>query len=337
MKKLFYLLCLFSVVFLFGCGQTVVETLNIPPGPRLSGAGAGRTIVILPFADYTYASNLAAAYRRNLTITETLTDRLVVNGFSLPVQEDVFSYLVDQEIIKISNYDDIVSKSIRNELENDWSDLMKAEHRRYQQEQMLRKANKISESPGTHGLSRENVSKIGRVFNADYVVRGRILEYRTRQEGTWAPWKRGLLPFITGTTKQVLWGFAESDYYDMLNETVSGGILGAAIGSTVDDPYPNHKVIFGDAGIKANTVVWGAAGALAGKISDHSGRIDQAVVQLRVWVQEAVSGNVVWTNRVDVKVSPVTVLADGQYDALFNTAINKGVTTLVNDFVSYGL
>ena len=337
MKKLFYLLCLFSAVFVSGCGQTVVETLNVPPGPRLSGAGAGRTIVILPFADYTYASNLAAAHRRNLAVTETLTDRLVANGFSLPVQEDVFSYLVDQKIINITSYDDIASKSISIELENDWSDLMKTHLRKYQQEQMLRKANKISESPGTHALSRENVSKIGRTFNADYIVRGRILEYKTRQEGTWAPWKRGLLPFITGTTKQVLWGFAESDYYDTLNQMVSGGILGATIGSTADHPYPKHKEIFGDAGIKANTVVWAAAGAVAGKLSSHSGRIDQAVVQLRVWVQEAVSGNVGWTNRVDVKVSPESVLADGQYDELFNSAINKGVTTLVNDFVSYGL
>jgi len=54
-------------------------------------------------------------------------------------------------------------------------------------------------------------------------------------------------------------------------------------------------------------------------------------------VQEASTGNVVWTNRVDVKVSPETVFADSQYDALFDQAINKGVETLVDNFVTTGL
>ena len=60
-------------------------------------------------------------------------------------------------------------------------------------------------------------------------------------------------------------------------------------------------------------------------------------MQLRIWVQEAVSGNVVWTNRVDVKVSPESFLADNQYDALFDKAIEKGVTTLIDNFVTTGL
>ena len=58
---------------------------------------------------------------------------------------------------------------------------------------------------------------------------------------------------------------------------------------------------------------------------------------MRVWVQEAATGNVVWSNRVRVLVSPETMFADNQYDALFNTAIEKGVDALVNDFVTYGL
>jgi hypothetical protein len=51
-------------------------------------------------------------------------------------------------------------------------------------------------------------------------------------------------------------------------------------------------------------------------------------------VQEDSTGNVVWTNRVDVKVSPATVMADKQYDALFDQAIEKGVATLVDNFVT---
>lgn len=87
----------------------------------------------------------------------------------------------------------------------------------------------------------------------------------------------------------------------------------------------------------SNAVVWSAAGYGIGKVSHTSGKVDQAAVQLRVWVQEASTGNVVWSNRVRVLVSPESFLADNQYDTLFNLAIEKGVTTLVDHFVTYGL
>ncbi len=58
---------------------------------------------------------------------------------------------------------------------------------------------------------------------------------------------------------------------------------------------------------------------------------------MRVWVQEAATGNVLWTNRVRVLVSPESVFADKQYDTLFNKAIEKGVDSLVDNFVTYGL
>ncbi len=56
-----------------------------------------------------------------------------------------------------------------------------------------------------------------------------------------------------------------------------------------------------------------------------------------MWVQDATSGQVVWTNRAMVRVSPESIFADGQYDDLFNKAIEKGVTSLVANFVTNGL
>jgi len=331
MKKFQYLLCLLSVVIITGCGQTVIETLNVPAGPGINGPGAGRTVVLLPFADYTDAYKLSSAYRRNLAISETLTDRLVANGFRLPIQEDVFRYLIEQNFINVADYEDGGSKSLSNELQNEWSETMKIALRKYQQQQRMKQASKITKSPGTHGLTRDSVAKIGRMFNADYIVRGRILEYKTRQETIWAPWKKGILPFISGTTSQMFYGFAGSDHYDTLNQTMTTGATGAAIGAIV-----------GTTSSASNSVLWGsvtggAIGALVGNQASNSGKVDQAVVQMRIWIQEAASGNVVWTNRVDVKVSPESVMADAQYDLLFDKAINKGISTLVNDFVTYGL
>jgi hypothetical protein len=179
---------------------------------------------------------------------------------------------------------------------------------------------------------------MGRRFNADYIVRGRILEYKTRQEASWAPWKKGVLPFVNGGTNRILNGFASSDAYDERNEALTGMLLGGIIGYNYTTwPWDDGQTFFGMADGTANTVTWAAVGAGLGKVSHSSGQIDQAAVQMRIWVQEATTGNVIWTNRVRVLVSPQTVFADKQYDTLFNKAIEKGVDTLINHFVSYGL
>ena len=337
MKRLKYALCGLMLLLLTGCGQTVVETLQVPQASDPNAPGKGKTIVILPFADYTNADSLAAAHRRDMAITESLTDRLVANGFNLPIQEDVFAYMVDQSIINLVAYEQNNSVSLNNELSGEWGDVMKDQIRGYIAEQQSQRDNQIVASPGTHGLTEQSVAKIGRKFNADYIVRGRILEFKTRQEHTWAPWKRGILPFISGTTSQVAFGFADTDQYDNWNNMIAGGTWGAIIGHNVNGPWDadGDTNILGISGSQnANTILWGAVGAALGKQAKNSGQVDQAVVQMRIWVQEAATGNVVWTNRVDVKVSPESVLADKQYDALFNQAIEKGVTTLVDNFVT---
>ncbi|MBU1420780.1 MAG: hypothetical protein KKI15_20045 [Proteobacteria bacterium] len=339
MKRFTYLLVWMLLLAMTGCGQTVVETLKVPDA-NPNGPGQGMTMVILPFADYSYADSLASAHRRNLSITEALTDNLVGNGFGLPVQEDVFNYMIEQNIINIAKYDTSSYNSLSNELESDWSDAMKNEIDYYINQQKSQSGGKVAESPGSHGITQGVISKIGRNFNADYIMRGRILEFKTRQEHSWAPWKRGILPFISGTTSQIAFGFAESDKYDNMGMMAAGGTWGAIIGHNVGgpwDPQGGDSIlgITGDA--TANTILWGAVGAGLGHMSKHSGNLTQAVVQMRIWVQEASTGNVVWTNRVDVKVSPETVFADSQYDALFDQAINKGVATLVDNFVTTGL
>ncbi len=321
-----------------GCGQTTIETLKVPAKVATNVPGKGMTVVILPFADYSYADNLESAYRRNLSITEALTDQLVSNGFNLPVQEDVLHYLVAEKIIDIAAYDEGGTTSLSYELnDGDWSGAMKNKIQDYINMQHAEKDKTVDATPGTHALSQEAIVKIGRKFGANYVIRGRILEFKTRQEHTWAPWKRGIIPFAMGTTSQVAFGFADSDKYDDWGHVVAGGTMGAIIGYNVEGPWTRDSssgFMGTENGVGANTLFWGAAGAGVGHLASNSGRLDQAVVQMRMWVQDAYTGNVVWTNRIDVKVSPKTVLADNQYDALFNRAIDKGTATLVTNFVT---
>jgi len=322
---------------LTGCGQTTVETLKVQTPATPNAPGKEMTVVILPFADYSYAGDLESAHRRNLTITEALTDQLVSNGFNLPVQEDVFHYLVTEKIISLAPYDEGRTTSLSYEIKDgDWSGAMKEKIQYYINMQHAGKDTTVAASPGTHGLSQQAILKIGRKFGADYIIRGRLLEFKTRQEHTWAPWKRGIIPFVIGTTSQVVYGFADSDKYDSWNQMVVGGTMGAIVGYNVEGPWSSGKDGFYDiaSGVGANTILWGTVGAGMGHLAKNSGRLDQAVVQMRIWVQDAYNGNVVWTNRVDVKVSPQSVLADRQYDMLFDQAITKATTALMDNFVA---
>jgi TolB-like protein len=337
MKRLKSLVIGILALSLAGCGQTVVETLNITEGPTSNGPGSGKSIVILPFADYS-EGDLQSAHRRNMVITETMTDKLISNGFALPIQEDVFDYLVDEKIILLSSYKQADTTSLEIELTNDWSDTMKSEISRFKTQVESEASQHASASPGIHGLTAKKVAKIGRHFDADYIVRGRILEFKTRDEASWAPWKKGVLPFVIGGSNRIINGFASSDEYDERNESLTGALIGGVIGyNTATWPFNESDTIFGLTNNAANSVAWSAAGFGLGKVSHSSGRVDQATVQLRVWIQEASTGNVVWSNRVRVLVSPESILADNQYDTLFNLAIEKGVTTLIDNFVTYGM
>lgn len=337
MKGLKSLIIGIAALAVTGCGQTIKENLEVTGGPAYNAPGSGRSIVILPFADYS-DGNIESARRRNMVLSESLTDRLVQQGFGLPIQEDVFDYLVNERIINLAAYQTADTGSLEVELANDWSDMMKEEITRYKVQVEQEANQKADASAGTHGLSPEKVAKIGRHFNADYVMRGRILEYKTRDEATWAPWKKGLLPFINGGATRILYGFASSDEYDERNESLTGMLIAGRIGYTESNwPWNQDEPALDLRGEVANSIVWGAGGYFLGGVSHTSGKVDQATVQLRIWVQEASTGNVVWTNRVRVMVSPETVFADKQYDNLFNAAIDKGVSTLVDHFVSYGL
>ena len=326
---------------LTGCGQTTVETLKVKTEAAPNAPGKEMTAIILPFADYSYADDLESAHRRNMSITEALTDQLVSQGFNLPVQEDVFNYLVSEKIISLASYDKGRTTTLSYELaDDDWSGHMHEKIKHYINMENAGKHETVANSPGTHGLTPQTVVKIGRKFGADYIIRGRILEFKTRQEHTWAPWKRGIIPFAIGSTNQILFGFADSNKYDEWGNMVTGGTMGAIIGYNVQGPWNNASssdAFFGSTGTGANTLFWGAVGAGLGSMARHGGQVDQAVVQMRIWVQDAYTGNVVWTNRVDVKVAPESILADRQYDALFDAAIDQGTAALMTNFVTHGL
>ena len=308
MKPLTMFLSAVSLTALVGCGTTVQESLKVNNELR-TNIGQGRKVVIMPFADYTEADDLESAFRRNLFVNENMMDKFRQNGFMFPVQEDVFRYLINRNIINVVGYAQNPTRSVEYELQKGWSAAMKGEMMKYAKE--ARKAmhhNPALDSPGTLGLDPAEVTQLGQNFAADYVVRGSIIQYKARKDPSWAPWRKGIIPFVTGVTSQIAFGQARSDTYDNLGDIVTGGTLGAIYG------YQSNNWPF----TTRNKDILGVTG--------HQ-------VQLRMYVQDAYNGEVVWANRVDVKVSPESVLADYQYDNLFEQATEQAIKVLMDDFM----
>jgi hypothetical protein len=243
---------------------------------------------------------------------ENLTDQLVSRGYQLPVHEDLMKYLADENIINVEP----VSHSLDKEMQGDWSSAMKAELAQLIAADQGHNGN----SGNTTALDQKTLAKIAADFQSGYIMRGRIIKYELGEENSWNPMKKGIIPVITGTTSRAMWGVAESEFYDDLNLMVTGGLIGMTANQNLDSTT-----------ISNSSAGWIGAGA--GYLSTKS-RGNEAQVELRLWVQSPETGNVVWTNRVEVKVKPQTVFADSNAKNLFNIAINKAVSALVEDFTT---
>ena len=297
---------------LSGCGQLVSERLTVSNSASDENCPITRKLVVLPLADYSYVDDAELAMHRNLAIMENLTDQLVSRGYQLPVQEDLARYLVDENIINVKRQ----AHGLDREMDKDWSAGMKAELAQ------LIKADQAGTTPTntTKPLTPKTLAKIAGDFNAGYIMRGRIINFELGEENTWNPLKKGLIPVIVGGTTKAVLGVAESEEYDTMNQT----LIGAAIGYGIFEGTTNPSHSSG---------TYALTGAGAGYLGSKS-RGNEAKVELRLWVQSPETGNVVWTNRVEVKVTPQTVFADTSAKSLFNVAINKAVAALVDDFAT---
>ncbi|MBU0673064.1 MAG: hypothetical protein KJ950_00295 [Proteobacteria bacterium] len=317
---------------LSGCGQLVSEKLtvsNTAPAPKCT---TGLKMVIMPLADYSYMEDAITAQRRNRAIMETLNDELISKGVLLPIQEDVMHYLVGKNIIKSNPANNGGSKTdayLDQEMSTGgWSTSMQNAIGQLIAENS---AHENSSADSTIALDNETLGKIAGDFNADLVMRGRIIKYQIDNENSWSPLKKGMLPVLFGGTSRLLFGVAKTENYDMLNTVTVGALAGAIAGNDATTPYTYADKIDPSG---ANSVAWGIAGAGLGYLANQGGKTNRATVQLRLWVQNPQTGAVVWTNRAVVKVTPQTIFADSEPEHLFTTAINQAVSSLVNDFVA---
>lgn len=266
----------FLLLLVTGCGTTVYEKTSLVPEAPYNAVGQGKTVAVLPFVDYS-DSDYDTAIRRNIAISEAVMDQLSLNGFNFPVQEDVFRYLKNEGVILTSQKNTYIKAELDS---GEWS----SEMQKYISEKVL----STNDNTASIGLTNKEIAKIGKNFQADYVLRGRIIEYKERQDPSWNPIKRGFLSVVVEGTSRFLVGFADVDSYD-------------------------------------------------GTTDFEMGDRTKAMVELRLTVQDAMTGDVVWTNHTNVEAAPRTAYADPQHDALFMASVKRNICLLMHDFAKYGL
>ena len=141
-------------------------------------------------------------------------------------------------------------------------------------------------------------------------MRGRIIEYRTDQIDTFNPVRAGIIPVVFKSGQRTALGMAESELYEHVDE----------------DPRVDYDSM--------RDWFWGAGGFVTGLIGEKQGRVPGTTVQIRVLVQDANTGDVVWLNRAEASAIPRSAYADPDTDVLFAKAISKAVNSLVDDFAN---
>lgn len=312
------------------CGKVVQETVS--PVVSRPASAQFKKAVILPFADYTPAFSPYCYWRRNVLVTEALQDELYKAGFISAAQEDVSKYLMDRGIINQPKGLTVETIALQGQLKEGWSDEMKKEIEAVIYQNM---ANEVAGKKGLQnqkGIAMDSkmVKELGSNFHADYVVRGRIIEFRSGQEDTFDPFRIGFLPFIFKTGQRAIFGVAESDTYETIDKVAIGAALGGIIGHTDSIITPADTSEYRN----WNSLIWGAVGAGAGYLADKGGRVPKATVQLRIMVQDAKTGEIVWLNRAEISTTPFTTYADPDQEALFSSAIGLAVKRLIDSFVA---
>jgi TolB-like protein len=353
-NRWFILLFLLAImVCLAGCGQKIKDSVAPLNTSVQYPNSSAKQIIILPLADYTMGVRPDDSLRRQIKIYEALMYRLAENGFYVPLKEDVVQYLVDLGVIQIIGQPSIRSSSsyglITEELGSEWSDTMKEEIQK-----LIVRSEQLGKSKQRYevtrvGLDPGTIQQIGRRFGADYILRGRIVEYEVREDNTLNPLQVGILPFLFDTSSALLFGFAESEQYDLWQDLTFGAGMGALFGSHAETPFttPDKKTTisggshprFATESVSYhggyenhagyNAAVWGAAGASAAYLASKGGQVKQAVVQISLALQDASDGRIIWANRVEKQVEPVSMWADPAVRIQIDRAVEEAAAALI--------
>jgi hypothetical protein len=329
-----------------------------------------KNVAVFPFADYSHQQNsiLADEWGGNIKIQEAILDQLIAHGLTVAIQEDVNTLLVDHDIIRpLDKNKYLIAGSINNtEEENPLNDVSSPEYTyanhtytQVMRDEIItlvaknksmhksRKGNSPVLQGATVGLSKEKVIELAEALDVDLKIRGRILDYGIKETASANIKDSGVVPVIFRGSRDFLLGGAGS--YDTGQPEQRQGILpsifgngrGMLLGSDssgygVGLEDLNNVALGVSAGAIANGSTGGWIGAGIGYLVGQQPKRPKrtAVMQVRIYAQNGKTGQVMWTNRVEMEYSPANNkdFENTHRRVMYDNVVREGVKTLMDGF-----
>jgi hypothetical protein len=354
-KQLISAVVMISFVLCLGCirGGTLKENIIPSYTPNVRYVPCNnivkipclRKVAIFPFADYSHQQDFLGVteWGGNIQIVEEITDHLVNHGISVAVQEDVNTLLADYNVIRPIDKEKYLLFGTVEETDDSYKqvgtpeyELTNYEHSPAMAEDLAQLINRQKKTqPGesaspilqgvTVGLSRDVITELGQILGVDMIIRGRIIEYGYKDVRTLNPFYRGFVPVIFDSMQDVMFGATNGYGYenglDPLENIVLGSGLGYGIGKQIGDGYGAQG-----AGVGA---AYGWLSTRHPKMAKRS-----AVVQVRLYAQDARTGDVLWSNRAEIEYTPCSnyAFSSTHPKVMFDKAVKYGVNILMGNF-----
>jgi hypothetical protein len=328
---------------------TATSNVRFVPADNTVVLAGIRNVAIFPFADYSYQQcHLGKdCWGGNIKITEAITDQFTSHGISVAVQEDVNTLLVDERDIRpIDEEQYLIEGSVESQdtahkkISTPEYEITGSEHSPDMIDEILRiidftgknnKKKNIEASPViqgvTVGLSREKIIELGDKLGVDIIIRGRIIDYGYKDIGTLNPLYRGVVPVVIDSVKDTLYGATNAYGYENDLENVENMAIGGTTGYAIGEKAWASST-HGAAGL--------ALGTFSGWMSSqHPKKAKRsAVVQVRMYAQNATNGEVLWSNRAEIEYTPKSNFAYNETHpkTMFDNAVRDGIKQLMDDF-----
>ena len=313
LKSVMMFLAMAALLPVAGCNKTRVIT-TIDPAKPLAGTTVHDTIVLMPLADYSSGTTPDRAARRQGKSLAAVSHGLLSLGLMPAVQEDVYAYLFTHGLISP------VQTSLNEYNSGKWSAFVNSAT------DAILAGGEQNEVHNIVGFTPETIQEIGVTFSARYVLRGRIIEYGIREDTTYNPLRRGILPFFADGTTTGLFGIARTSEYDLWQETATMGTIGAVIGDNSASPWLDSTGAHG-----WDAAFWGAVAAGYTYLAHNGGAVPEARIQLQLALQSTTDGRILWTNRAEVAVTPETAYDRSDQHHLMDTGLEEVASILVAD------
>lgn len=330
-----------------------------------------KKVAVFPFADYSHQqSNIRAdEWGGNIKIQEAIMDHLIAHGLTVAIQEDVNTLLVDHDVIRpIDTGKYLINgtlnpKDEKNPMEDVSSPEYTLVNHTYTEVMRDEIIDLISKGKSKHqkeqgtspvlqgvtvGLSKEKVVELAQALDVDLIIRGRILDFGIKETASGSFRNSGVIPVVFRGTRDYLLGGAGS--YSTGKDEPREGLLPSIFGDGRDFMLGGTEASGYEAGLDdVNNLALGTAvgyalsggtgalvgagtGYLVGQQPDRSKR--SAVMQIRIYAQNGQTGDVMWSNRVEMEFAPGDNFdfENTHRRVMYDNVVREGVKALMDGF-----